>query len=78
MILLLSDDELESDIDEDLAEYEEGVAEIDQEEFTDDEDDEEEEAEEDARERLRTIITEKYEDMTDSIGNIQVFMYHHY
>ncbi|XP_064400448.1 adenylate kinase 9-like [Halichondria panicea] len=65
------DDEDEEAIDEDLTEYEEGVAEIDQEEFPDDEEEEEEEEEEDARHRLKTNIIEKYDEQTESILNIQ-------
>ncbi len=65
-------DEDEEAIDEDLTEYEEGVAEIDQEEFPDEEEEEEEEEEEDARHRLKTNIIEKYDEQTESILNIQV------
>ena len=48
------------------------MAEINQEEFPDDEDEEEEEEETDAKERLRTAVTEKYEEQAESISNIQV------
>lgn len=60
--------------DEDREEYEARLAEIDEEEFPvdEDEDEEEEEEESDARERLRVAITEKYEEKTESILNIQV------
>ncbi len=47
------------------------MAEIDQEEFPEEEE-EEEEAETDARDRLKTSISENYEEQTESILNIKV------
>ena len=58
--------------DEDLVEYREQMVEIDQEEFVDEEEDEEEESENDALERIKTSITEKFEETTEAISNIQV------
>ena len=65
-------DEEEGEADEDLAEYEEGVAEIDAEDAPEIEEEEDEEEEAEAWERLRTSITEKYEEQTESANNIQV------
>ena len=48
------------------------MVEIDQEEFVDEEEDEEEESENDALERIKTSITEKFEETTEAISNIQV------
>lgn len=68
--LLIVDEDKEED--EDLIEYREQMAEIDQEEFVDEEEDEEEESETDAMDRIRTSITEKFEEVTETISNIQV------
>lgn len=62
----------EDGVDEDRAEYEEAIAEIDQEERPEEEEDEEEETEADARDRLKTSISEHYEEQAESILNIQV------
>ena len=50
----------------------EQMAEIDQEEFADEEEDEEEESESEALERIKASITEKFEETTEAISNIQV------
>lgn len=70
--VLYSTEDADQVADEDLEEYEQQVAEIDQEEFPDDDDEEEEEEETDAKERLRTALTEKFEEQTESISNVQV------
>ena len=47
------------------------MAEIDQEEFVDEEEDEEEESESDALERIKASITERFEEATEAISSIQ-------
>ena len=65
-------EEEEEEEDEDLVEYREQMAEIDQEEFVDDEEEEEEESEMDATDRIKTSLTEKFEELTEALTNIQV------
>lgn len=48
------------------------MAEIEQEEFVDEEDDEEEESEIDAMKRIQGSINERFEEMMEAISNIQV------
>lgn len=48
------------------------MAEIDHEEFADEEEDEEEESENDALERIKASITDKFEETAEAISNIQV------
>lgn len=62
----------EEEEDEDLIEYTEQIAEIEQEEFVDEEEDEEEESEIDALNRIQGSITERFEEMMETISNIQV------
>lgn len=62
----------EDEDDEDLVEYREQMAEIDHEEYADEEEDEEEESENDALERIKASITERFEETTEAISNIQV------
>ena len=64
--------DLGDDEDEDLVEYREQIAEIDHEEYVDEEEDEEEESENDALERIKASITENFEETTEAISNIQV------
>lgn len=63
---------LGDDEDEDLVEYREQIAEIDHEEYADEEEDEEEESENDALDRIKASIIEKFEETTEAISNIQV------
>ena len=62
----------EDDEDEDIVEYREQIAEIDDEEFVEDEEDEEDESENEAIERIKASITENFEETTEAISNIQV------
>ena len=62
----------EEEEDEDLIEYTEQMAVIEQEEFVDEEEDEDEESEIDAMNRIQGSITEKFEEMMEAISNIQV------
>lgn len=48
------------------------MADIEQEEFVDEEEDEEEESEIDAMNRIQGSITERFEEMVEAISNIQV------
>ena len=62
----------EEEEDEDLIEFREQITEIDQEEFVDEEEDEEEESKTEAIDRIKTSITEKFEEIMETISNIQV------
>ena len=62
----------EEEDDEDLVEFKEQIMEIDQEEFVDEDENDEEESETEARDRIKTSITEKFEETTEAVSNIQV------
>ena len=55
--------------------YRERLAEVDEEEFPEEEEEEEEEDEGDAKERIRGSLVEKFEEQTEAISTVQVYIH---
>ena len=55
--------------------YRERLAEVDEEEFPKEEEEEEEEDEGDAKERIRGSLVEKFEEQTEAISTVQVYIH---
>ena len=59
-------------IDDEQAEYEEQLAEIEAEEMEEEEEEEDEEEDTDAQERMRVALTERYEEENEAVNLLQV------
>ena len=68
---LLADEE-----DTATQEYQEQLEELEAEEFPEEEEEEPEEMEEEAEERMRTHLTEKFEEQNDALSNLKVHVIH--
>lgn len=75
-VILVNHFSLLADEDTATQEYQEQLEELEAEEFPEEEEEEPEETEEEAEERMRTHLTEKFEEQNDALSNLKVIHMH--